>query len=1415
MKNCGIIKYLKLFIFSLGAICWGQNAAAAEITAVDFNGNIIGQVISTGMVINSNGENVGYITADSLIVDDENNVVGGVVPQGVAIGMDNRFLGKINSDGIVRSATGKALGKALPNGLVIDGQFNVIGMVLFPGLVYSSEGKTIGRLTSAGTYTDLDGAEIGYISANGYAYRKTGEDYSLDGRLMSSKMVVSLNGDFIGSISPSGRVIDFEGKDIGLVHANEYVYSSNGVIIGRVVRTGYAFDLRGRYLGIITYNGVVVNGTEEMGKYRADGNIVDNKNNVIGFSVSLSATVNDNNGHYLGRVLPKGIVIGNGGIIGRVGARGFVYNQNNEKIGELVQTGPVFNALGELNGQSMGNGSYISLKGSPIGRMKGQWAFDSNGVLVGGVTKNMLATSSINKSLGVVEIDSIVQDGVDKRKVSPFGYLLSAENKLNGRGLSMWPVYGLEGQIYSYVTPNGTLYREMPDVQLNAGGVLTGNNGYIGSMFDVRYALGYREQNLGMLTNTNIILTPEGEVAYKITPKSYVVEADSGVSQNFMPLRGYAGAQLVAEANNGDLLGYTNSQGEIVDLSGSVIGQVLYGDYVRDNNNSIIGKVVPFASVNNDKCDTLGVMNGRGEILNSRDVVIGRLLPNGQAVSDVGSYIGSAVFASGIVDFNGDYVGTTFAGKGYDLGGKALGCINRQGIIVDGDNKWRYGVISLNPVIDFDNNIVGQVLENGSVVDNNNQILGAMQPDGNVISKSKKNIGNVMRYKVAFKNDNTFLGMVQNSGQVADNQGKVVGQINFDGSVQHKGETIGFALYDWYVYDDNHIVYGHILKDGTVLNLSGSRLGKMEKGFVVGKNNQVVARGNRDYTIRDASYNVIGELQIDGNVLDYNNQNVGYLGEAGTVKNVSGDEIAKAYPLQYYQASESKQQPSGRPDWADYKQVQIQQEGPIGDNSAKSDTSSAGGFNRRVIGIALNPDGDVIGNIYEDNKVYDDNGAQIGFRTPDGMIVDMKYNPIGVEEVKNASASNMFVPAGAFGSGNAYGIGSKPSSLGPGGGYGQGERYDPQKAAALARLQSARRGGIQVGSIKSNVKVSNFTGYEEDNWPGASRTVSSWRVDMSEMILQDKPIPAVLARSVYASDGLGSNIPVTAIVERNVFSEEGRNIIIPAGSRVIGSLGGDSSSTGGNSGGAVKIGISWTRLIRPDGSQFLLSNAQTADAQGRAGAIGYLDEQLLKKYTAPMLVTAMESATAYMMAAGEGTSTSENGSSTESSKSQAATQARENFLNQMDSIFQDIIDAKSQIRSVTYIPAGTRIIIFPNQDMWLNSEKISKNGGSSGSDGSDLGTGLTAKDPGAVMGRDSASRGYSGEYDENIRPTGGTARRSSSGGSSLLDDSETAARQQQMRAMQQQQMLEQNGDVPATIQQNSTVSNEDDVPALL
>lgn len=108
-----------------------------------------------------------------------------------------------------------------------------------------------------------------------------------------------------------------------------------------------------------------------------------------------------------------------------------------------------------------------------------------------------------------------------------------------------------------------------------------------------------------------------------------------------------------------------------------------------------------------------------------------------------------------------------------------------------------------------------------------------------------------------------------------------------------------------------------------------------------------------------------------------------------------------------------------------------------------------------------------------------------------------------------------------------------------------------------------------------------------------------------------------------------------------------------------------------------------------------------------------------------MLITAMESATSYLMASGDGTNEG-NGYSTTSSKSQAANDARQNFLDQMNNIFDDMIKKKANIQAVTYVPAGTRIIIFPKVDLWLNNPDRAKKNKSEGGD-FDKSGGLTMK----------------------------------------------------------------------------------------
>ena len=78
------------------------SALAQEITAINFDGEILGKVIPDGKVVGADNKLIGNVTADSFIVGFDGKLVGGVIPQGIAVGNDARLLGKVNNDGSVR-----------------------------------------------------------------------------------------------------------------------------------------------------------------------------------------------------------------------------------------------------------------------------------------------------------------------------------------------------------------------------------------------------------------------------------------------------------------------------------------------------------------------------------------------------------------------------------------------------------------------------------------------------------------------------------------------------------------------------------------------------------------------------------------------------------------------------------------------------------------------------------------------------------------------------------------------------------------------------------------------------------------------------------------------------------------------------------------------------------------------------------------------------------------------------------------------------------------------------------------------------------------------------------------------------------------------------------------------------------------
>lgn len=1297
-----VIKLLKVLgLCFAAALLAAKPSYAQEITAIDFNGDLIGKVIPDGTAISFDNEIIGNVTADSFIVNDKGDLIGGVIPQGVVIGNDNKLLGKVNNDGSVRLPSGKIVGKVLPNGLVVDDSYQVLGAVLYPGLIYNDNGQTIGRLTGDGNYTSLEGQNVGFVSPLGYAYRNNGSGYVLDGKLISSKMVVSAAGKFIGSIAPGGRVTDFDAKVIGVIHGNGFVYDDNNQVIGRAVNTGYAFDNEGRYFGLVTYNGEVLNHGEVVGNLRADGKIIDSKNQVIGFVVDLAATASDLSGKYLGRLMPDGQIARSREAIGSVGPRGKILNARGEIIGQLIQPGPVFDYLSNLTAQALRSGSANSITGSPLGYVKGNLAFDNIGRLLGAVPESVLVVDASNNVLGLSGIGAEFSNNGSRLKISPFGYVYTYDNTLTGRTVPLDAFYNEDGTIQSYIGARGE-FQNAPaelNLKLNQFGMAVNDaNKIAGQMINPYFAVSDQGAGLGLISETNLLLNANRQVSAKIVPEYKIISSSEKINRTVMPVIGTAGKSMLAVGINGGMLGYADYNGVVHEYSGNIIGTVA-GDDVVNTKKAIIGKIAGFDGVVNPECTFLGVIGPKGEVRNSRDVVLGKILTNGQAVSEVGNIFGFSVKGGAVINYDGEIIGAVNSlGNVLTYNQENLGCVSWNGRVYD-NNHALIGIrTQVKPVMNFENMMFGRVNVNGEVVNDKSEVVGYTQPDDTVVAANGALQGVVFKYRVAFDNENSFMGRVLENGTVISDKNDVLGMVQYDGTVVADNKPIGYALYDFYIYDENGNAIGYLTREGNVANFSGGRLGKADRGYLIDKNYNLIGRGNRDYFIRDDENAVIGELLLNGEVVNRQGEIIGTVSGSGEIRNEDQELLATARPLQYYNA--------GRPEapkpaeWAGTPQSTIKVE-PVPTPQPEEGTGS--GYGLKAIGIALTPDGNYLGDILFNNDVIDKLGNLLGKKMPDGLVIDDDGNLIGIEEVKGASAEQMFVPAGTFGSGGAYGTGMAPTNLGPGGGFGPGERYDPARSAALAAAQSARRSEITVGKLSTNVDRNSFDG-RQPYWEGVSRQISTWRVDMSEMILADKPIPAVLARTIMSSDG-ADDVPVTAIVERNVYAEEGRNIIIPAGSRVMGTSSGGNG--GGTSGGAVRVSITWTRLIRPDGSAFEFSAAKTGDAQGRGGALGYLDEQLLKKYTLPMVTNLLSSGLAYLTATGDdGTSSGE--SSLESSRQQAANDARQNFLDNMNEMFNQILEDKTNIAAVTYVPAGTRLIIYPKEDLWLRTLDRSK-----------------------------------------------------------------------------------------------------------
>lgn len=194
--------------------------------------------------------------------------------------------------------------------------------------------------------------------------------------------------------------------------------------------------------------------------------------------------------------------------------------------------------------------------------------------------------------------------------------------------------------------------------------------------------------------------------------------------------------------------------------------------------------------------------------------------------------------------------------------------------------------------------------------------------------------------------------------------------------------------------------------------------------------------------------------------------------------------------------------------------------------------------------------------------------------------------------------------------------------------------------------------------------------------------------NLNTVIAQGKILNAVLETAI------NTDLPGTlrAIISRDVYAESGRHVMIPKGSRLIGTY---------NTGilrGQRRVMIVWTRVLTPDGTDIKI-DSPGIDSLGRAGMEGHVDNKYFESFSAALL-TSMITVGIAVAADGVGDSTTTNNTdgSTTTSGDAGATAAN-TAVNAMGTVGNDIIRSALDLRPTITVDQGTRINVFVNKDL--------------------------------------------------------------------------------------------------------------------
>jgi type IV secretion system protein VirB10 len=270
---------------------------------------------------------------------------------------------------------------------------------------------------------------------------------------------------------------------------------------------------------------------------------------------------------------------------------------------------------------------------------------------------------------------------------------------------------------------------------------------------------------------------------------------------------------------------------------------------------------------------------------------------------------------------------------------------------------------------------------------------------------------------------------------------------------------------------------------------------------------------------------------------------------------------------------------------------------------------------------------------------------------------------------------------------------------------------------SLKVMEARKKSGIMMGggggganssdSDKTKIGSKTMLASFATATTSASQSTATTIGAPNYIIAQGKVIDVVLETAI------NTDLPgvVRAMVSRDVYAEVGKNILIPKGSRIIGSY------ASGIQRGQRRLAIKWQRVIRPDGIDLMIENAEGVDKLGRSGIEGVVDNKYFETISNAVLLSILNVG----LAIGSSkitntqqptTSVTNNtasalGNSTSTSTTSTPTGAAiQEGLNNLGNVTKQITQDALKVTPTITIDQGTLMKVFVNQDLVFSPRTI-------------------------------------------------------------------------------------------------------------